>query len=269
MQRALELARLGMGYVSPNPMVGCVVVHNDLIIGEGWHRQYGGPHAEVNAINSVADKTLLPESTVYVSLEPCNHWGKTPPCTDLLLSHHPRRVVICNADTNPKAAGGLQRLQAAGIVVETGLLEQEGRWLNRRFFTVVKQGRPHIILKWAQTADGYMARSDYSSKWISNVYARQLVHKWRSEEDAIMVGRNTARYDNPQLTNREWGQEQTPVNTAIVQDPPDPVAPQPAAPKPAAPQPAAPDSTSQTFPKQPLRVVIDRQLVLPPLSACV
>ncbi|WP_224995378.1 bifunctional diaminohydroxyphosphoribosylaminopyrimidine deaminase/5-amino-6-(5-phosphoribosylamino)uracil reductase RibD [Cesiribacter sp. SM1] len=223
MQRALELARLGLGYVSPNPMVGCVVVHQGCIIGEGWHRQYGGAHAEVNAIESVADKSLLSQSTVYVSLEPCNHWGKTPPCTDLLLQHKPKRVVICNADTNPKAAGGLQRLAAAGIKVEAGLLEKEGRWLNRRFFAVVEQNRPYIIFKWAQTADGYMARSDYSSKWISNAYARQLVHKWRGEEDAIMVGRNTARYDNPQLTNRDW----------------------------------------PGYPRQPLRVVIDRQLLLP------
>lgn len=231
MHRALELARLGGGRVSPNPMVGCVVTHEDRILGEGWHRQYGGPHAEVNAINSVSEKHLLPESTVYVSLEPCNHWGKTPPCTDLLLSHLPKRVVICNADTNPKAAGGLQRLQAAGIAVETGVLEQEGRWLNRRFFTMVEQGRPYIILKWAQTADGYMARSDYSSKWISNVYARQLVHKWRSEEDAIMVGRNTAHYDNPQLTNREWGLGE--------------------------------NTEPEALPRQPLRIVIDRQLSLP------
>ncbi|AHM61082.1 riboflavin biosynthesis protein RibD [Flammeovirgaceae bacterium 311] len=222
MQRALELARLGLGYASPNPMVGCVVVHQERIIGEGWHRQYGGPHAEVNAVESVADKSLLPQSTVYVSLEPCNHWGKTPPCTDLLLQHKPKRVVICNTDSNPRAAGGLQRLQAAGIEVEAGLLEKDGRWLNRRFFTVVEKKRPYIILKWAQTADGFMARSDYSSKWISNAYARQLVHKWRSEEDAILVGSNTARYDNPQLTNRDW----------------------------------------PGYPRQPLRVVIDRQLLL-------
>ncbi|MBW3546065.1 MAG: bifunctional diaminohydroxyphosphoribosylaminopyrimidine deaminase/5-amino-6-(5-phosphoribosylamino)uracil reductase RibD [Bacteroidetes bacterium] len=223
MQRALELARLGMGYVSPNPMVGCVIVHQGRIIGEGWHKQWGSPHAEVNAVASVQDKSLLPESTVYVTLEPCNHWGKTPPCTDLLLQHKPRRVVICNKDTNPKAAGGIQRLQAAGIEVTTGLLEEKGRWLNRRFFTGVEEGRPYIILKWAQTADGYMARSDYSSKWISNGYARQLVHKWRSEEDAIMVGRNTAHYDNPQLNNREF----------------------------------------PGLPRQPLRLVVDRQLTLP------
>ncbi len=224
MQRALELARRGLGYVSPNPMVGCVIVYQNRIIGEGHHRQYGGPHAEVNAVASVNDKSLLPESTVYVTLEPCNHWGKTPPCTDLLLEHKPKRVVICNADTNPKAAGGIQRLQAAGIEVHTGLLAVQGRRLNCRFFTLVEQERPYIILKWARTADGYMARSDYSSKWISNVYARQLVHKWRGEEDAILVGRNTARYDNPQLTNREW----------------------------------------PGLPRQPLRVVVDRQLTLPP-----
>ena len=246
MRRALELARLGMGRVSPNPMVGCVVVHQGRIIGEGWHRQYGGPHAEVNAINSVADKQLLHESTVYVTLEPCNHWGKTPPCTDLLLTHRPKRVIICNADTNPKAAGGLQRLQAAGIEVTTGLLEREGRWLNRRFFSMVEQGRPYIILKWAQTADGYMARSDYSSKWISNGYARQLVHKWRSEEDAILVGRNTARYDNPQLTNRDWPSDFTSNKEmhsagASTQSAPD----------------------DKTTARQPLRVVVDRQLALP------
>ncbi|EMR01058.1 bifunctional diaminohydroxyphosphoribosylaminopyrimidine deaminase/5-amino-6-(5-phosphoribosylamino)uracil reductase RibD [Cesiribacter andamanensis] len=227
MQRALELARLGAGRVSPNPLVGCVVVHQERIIGEGWHRQWGGPHAEVNALESVADKALIAQSTVYVSLEPCNHWGKTPPCTDLLLQHTPRRVVICNADTNPRAAGGLARLQEAGIEVATGLLAEEGRWLNRRFFTSVEKGRPHIILKWAQTADGYMARSDYSSKWISNPYARQLVHKWRSEEDAILVGSNTARHDNPRLTNRDWAPAQA---HAL---------------------------------RQPLRVVVDRMLSLP------
>jgi diaminohydroxyphosphoribosylaminopyrimidine deaminase / 5-amino-6-(5-phosphoribosylamino)uracil reductase len=227
MHRALQLAQMGLGAVSPNPMVGCVVVHQGRIIGEGWHRQWGGPHAEVNALEAVADKSLLPHSTVYVSLEPCNHWGKTPPCTELLLQHKPKRLVICNAETNPEAAGGLQRLQQAGIEVETGVLAPQGRWLNRRFFTQVEKKRPYIILKWAETADGYMARSDYSSKWISNTYARQLVHKWRSEEDAIMVGTNTARHDNPQLTNRHWASE-------------------------------APDLL-----RQPLRLVIDRQLGLP------
>lgn len=217
MQRALELAENGMAYVSPNPMVGCVVVHHGRIIGEGWHQRYGGPHAEVNAIRSVANKTLLPESTVYVSLEPCSHWGKTPPCANLLVEQKVKEVVICNTDPNPLVAGGgIQRLKEAGIGVRWGVMEKEGRWLNRRFFTYIEEKRPYIILKWAQTADGYMARSNFDSKWISNPFARKLVHQWRAEEDAIMVGRQTVQYDNPRLNVRDWPVEgQNPVRVFI------------------------------------------------------
>ncbi|WP_138991017.1 bifunctional diaminohydroxyphosphoribosylaminopyrimidine deaminase/5-amino-6-(5-phosphoribosylamino)uracil reductase RibD [Larkinella sp. C7] len=205
MSRALELAKLGRGHVSPNPMVGCVIVHNQRIIGEGWHRQYGGPHAEVNAVRSVADESLLPESTVYVTLEPCSHFGKTPPCADLLIAKGVKKVIVCNDDPNPLVAGkGLAKLRAAGIEVETGLLAERGRELNRRFFTFIEQQRPYLILKWAETADGFMAPADFRPIPISSPLSRQLVHKWRTEEDAIMVGTNTARYDNPQLNVRLW-----------------------------------------------------------------
>ena len=205
MARALELARLGLGCVSPNPMVGCVIVHNDRIIGEGFHRKYGEAHAEVNAVNSVRDKSLLKESTVYVSLEPCAHYGKTPPCAQLLAGHQVKKVVIANTDPNPLVAGkGIEILKAAGIAVETGMLEKEGRELNKRFFTAFEKKRPWVILKWAETADGFIARPDYDSKWISNDFSRKLVHKWRAEEDAVLVGKNTARYDNPSLNVRHW-----------------------------------------------------------------
>ncbi len=205
MQRALELARLGLGNVSPNPMVGCVIVKDDKIIGEGYHEQYGGPHAEVNAVQAVKDQSLLPQSTAYVTLEPCSHFGKTPPCADLLVRHQVKRVVICNEDPNPLVAGqGIERLRNAGIEVEIGLLREAGRVLNRRFFAAFERKIPYVILKWAQTADGFVARENYDSKWISNTYSRQLVHKWRAEEDAILVGTNTARYDNPSLTTRDW-----------------------------------------------------------------
>jgi len=205
MRRALELARYGSGLVSPNPLVGCVIVHEGLIIGEGWHQKYGESHAEVNAVNSVADKSLLRESTVYVNLEPCSHVGKTPPCADMLISHGVKCVVISNIDTNPLVAGkGIQKLERAGISVTTGILEEAGRILNKRFFTAMEKKRPFIILKWAETSDGFMARMNHDSRWISNEYSRQLTHKWRTEEDAILVGTTTAARDNPQLTVRSW-----------------------------------------------------------------
>ena len=186
-------------------MVGCVIVHDDKIIGEGFHQKYGGPHAEVHAINAVADQSLLREATVYVTLEPCAHWGKTPPCANLLVEKGVKRVVIAAFDTNPLVGGkGIQILKHAGVEVESGLLEKAARIQNKRFFTQIEKGRPYVILKWAQTADGFVARSDYSSKWISNDSSRQLVHKWRGEEDAIIVGKNTAQYDNPALNVREW-----------------------------------------------------------------
>jgi diaminohydroxyphosphoribosylaminopyrimidine deaminase/5-amino-6-(5-phosphoribosylamino)uracil reductase len=205
MQRALDLASLGLGTVSPNALVGCVIVHNDRILGEGWHRQYGGPHAEVHAINAVTDKALLPESTLFVNLEPCSHHGKTPPCTDLIITTEIGKVVIANPDPNPLVAGsGIAKLREAGVEVIAGVLAEAGTYLNRRFFTFHQQHRPYIILKWAETADGFMARSNYDSKWISNENSRQLVHQYRAQEDAIMVGRITAQYDNPELTVRQW-----------------------------------------------------------------
>lgn len=205
MLRALQLAEIGRGTVSPNPMVGCVIVHNDLIIGEGWHKKYGDWHAEVNAVNSVKDKTLLAEATAYVTLEPCSHFGKTPPCADLLVKHRLKKVVICNHDPFPLVAGkGIQKLLDAGIEVVTGILEERGRQLNARFFTIVEKNRPYIILKWAETADGFIAGENFEQIKISNALSHKLSHKWRSEEDAIMVGTNTALYDNPQLNVREW-----------------------------------------------------------------
>ena len=205
MKRALELAKLGLGHVSPNPMVGCVIVHENKIIGEGWHQKYGGPHAEVNAIDSVEDKNLLPHSTAYVTLEPCAHHGKTPPCADLLVRYKLARVVIANKDPFPLVnGGGIKKLEDAGIDVEIGMLKNEGEDINKRFFTFLGKKRPYIILKWAQTSDGFIARENYDSKWISNEHSRKLVHKWRFDEDAILVGTNTARYDNPSLTVRDW-----------------------------------------------------------------
>lgn len=205
MRRALELAEWGRGSVSPNPMVGCVIVHEGKIIGEGYHQLYGEPHAEVNAVRSVENQELLQESTAYVTLEPCAHWGKTPPCANLLVEKSLKKVVIAAFDSNPLVGGkGIEILKNAGIEVVTGILEKEARWQNRRFFTQIEQQRPYIILKWAQTQDGFVARDDYSSKWISGSQSRQLVHKWRAEEDAILVGKNTALYDNPSLTVRDW-----------------------------------------------------------------
>ncbi len=205
MQRALQLARYGKGKVSPNPLVGSVMVHQDRIIGEGWHGQFGGPHAEVEAISSVEDKALLTKSTMYVTLEPCNHHGKTPPCIDLILKHKIPHVVICNTDPNPKVKDqGIQKLKSNGVQVETGLLGEQGAWLNRRFFTFHKLKRPYIILKWAQTTDGFIARENGDSKWISSMRSRMHVHRYRSEEDAILIGSGTAMTDNPKLTTRQW-----------------------------------------------------------------
>jgi len=205
MRRALELALLGMGSVSPNPMVGCVIVHDGKIVGEGWHKQYGEAHAEVNAIASIADKSLLKECTVYVNLEPCSHFGKTPPCADLLIDHCVKKVVVANLDSNPLVASeGVKKLRTAGIEVVTGILEKEGRELNKSFFTSMEKQRPYIVLKWAETSDGFIARENFDSKWISNEYSRQLVHKWRTENDAVLVGTKTAFHDNPELNVRDW-----------------------------------------------------------------
>lgn len=205
MHRALQLAQLGLGSVSPNPMVGCVVVHQGKVIGEGYHRLYGQAHAEVNAIESVADKSLLAASTLYVTLEPCSHYGKTPPCADLIIRHRIPRVVIATLDVNPLVAGnGVKKLQQAGVQITTGVLEREAVELNRRFFTFMQLKRPYIILKWAESADGFMASADRRQVWISNLLARQLVHKWRSEEDAVLTGSGTALHDNPRLNVRDF-----------------------------------------------------------------
>ena len=205
MQRALELAKLGCGSVSPNPLVGCVIVHEGRIIGEGWHKKYGEAHAEVNAVNAVRDRSLLKESTVYVTLEPCSHFGKTPPCADMLIREKVKKVVIANLDSNPIVVGeGLRKLRAAGIELITGILSNEGRELNKRFFTFMEKQRPYIILKWAETADGFITQEHRNPKWISNALSRQLVHEWRTEEDAVLVGRQTAHYDNPRLNVRDW-----------------------------------------------------------------
>ena len=205
MQRALQLARLGAGTVSPNPMVGCVIVHNGKIIGEGYHQKYGNAHAEVNAVNAASDKSLLSESDIYVTLEPCSHFGKTPPCADLLIKYKFKKVIVCNYDPNPLVAGkGIEKLRQAGIEVEVGLLEEEGRELNKRFFTYIEKKRPYIILKWAESADGFIAKKNYEAVQISNLLSRRFVHKMRSEEDAIMIGTNTVKYDNPTLNTRFW-----------------------------------------------------------------
>lgn len=211
MRRCLELAQLGLGSVSPNPMVGCVIVADEKIIGEGYHKKIGAAHAEVNAINNVLERygalaaDLLKKSTVYVNLEPCAHFGKTPPCADLLIKHKVKKVVIGNADPFPAVNGkGMEKLKAAGIEVVFGVMEAKGRVLNKRFFTRIEQQRPYIILKWAQTANGYFSPLINKKQWISNPLSKKLVHKWRSEEDAILVGKKTVITDNPELNTREW-----------------------------------------------------------------
>jgi len=207
MHRCFELALLGQGQVAPNPMVGAVLVWNDRIIGEGYHEQYGQAHAEVNCINSVqeADKPLIEKSILYVSLEPCAHFGKTPPCADLIIENRIPTVVIACRDSFVEVAGkGIQKLLAAGIEVITAVLEKEGLDLNRRFFTFHQQHRPYIILKWAQTADLKIARHNGSRLLISNAFTNRMVHQWRSCESSIMVGTNTALKDNPALTTRQW-----------------------------------------------------------------
>lgn len=208
MQRAINLAKLGAGSVSPNPMVGAVIVYKNKIIGEGYHQKYGEAHAEVNAINSVLKKhsnaqNLLQQCTIYVSLEPCSHFGKTPPCTNLIIKHKIPKVVIGCTDFNPTVKGnGIKILQNAGVNVVLGILEQECIELNKRFFTSIAKQRPYIILKWAQTADGFFAPNNGTQFWITSATAKTLVHQWRAQEDCILVGKNTAKIDNPQLNVR-------------------------------------------------------------------
>lgn len=204
MNRCIYLASKGAGKVAPNPMVGCVIVHNGEITGEGFHRKFGEAHAEINAIASVGDKTTLRNSTLYVTLEPCTHYGKTPPCTDALIKHKIPRIIIAASDNFEKVSGkGIDTLRAAGADVITGILEKEYRWLNRRYFYSVSEKRPYVILKWAQTKDGFIGRKNEIVK-ISNKKTSALSHKWRAEEQAIMIGTETAINDNPLLTTRLW-----------------------------------------------------------------
>lgn len=220
MYRCIQLAKKGLGSVSPNPMVGSVIVYKDLIIGEGYHRKYGEPHAEVIAVNAVQNKNLLRESTMYVSLEPCSHYGKTPPCADMIIENGIPEVIIGSIDPNPKVkGGGIKKLRDAGIKVKTGILSEECKELNIRFFTYHNKKRPYIILKWAETADGFIdiCRKDPEKikyYWITNEYCKTLVHKWRTEEDAFMIGTNTVINDNPQLTARNY-RGRNPVRVVI------------------------------------------------------
>ncbi|MEZ0182861.1 bifunctional diaminohydroxyphosphoribosylaminopyrimidine deaminase/5-amino-6-(5-phosphoribosylamino)uracil reductase RibD [Flavobacterium oncorhynchi] len=209
-RRCIELAKNGLGTTYPNPMVGSVIVYNDTIIGEGWHKKAGEPHAEVNAVRSVKDKSLLKKATIYVSLEPCSHFGKTPPCCDLIIENKIPNVVVGTVDPNEKVAGnGIRKLVEAGANVVVGILEDECNELNKRFFTFHQKKRPYIILKWAESLDGYLApekeiNQERKPVWITNKYSRQLVHKWRSEEQAILVGTQTVIDDNPKLNVRDW-----------------------------------------------------------------
>ncbi len=207
-KRCIELAKNGLGNTYPNPMVGSVIVHNDKIIGEGWHKKSGESHAEVLAIESVKDKSLLSKATIYVSLEPCSHFGKTPPCADLIIKHKIPNIVIGTLDPNEKVAGnGIKKLLENGRNVTVGVLEEECYELNKRFFSYHIKKRPYIILKWAESKDGYISPENNETKkpiWISNEHSRQLVHKWRGEEQAILVGTNTVLIDNPKLNTRDW-----------------------------------------------------------------
>lgn len=224
MRRCLHLAAKGRRLVAPNPMVGALIVRDGGIVAEGYHERYGGPHAEANAIAKIPPEELA-ASTLYVNLEPCSHFGKTPPCADLLIKHKIPTVIVAAHDTSAKVNGsGLQKLRQAGIKVISGVVEREARALNRRFFTFHEKRRPYVVLKWAQTENGYMAGNESAAIWISSEESRALVHEWRCEESAIMVGTATARIDNPKLTAR-------------------------------------PESGGEF--RQPLRVVIDRNLTLP------
>lgn len=209
--RCIQIAKNGLGTTFPNPMVGCVIVHNNLIIGEGFTSPYGGNHAEVNAIDSVEDKTLLAKATLYVTLEPCSHFGKTPPCADYIIKHNIPKVIIGLKDPHKKVAGkGIQKLKEAGCEVTTGILETECREHHKRFLCFQEKKRPYIILKWAQTKDGFIAptvtmrNENPQPFWITHKKSRQLVHQWRAEEQAILVGTKTVLADNPKLDVRHW-----------------------------------------------------------------
>ena len=206
--RCLEIAKNGLSTTRPNPMVGCIIVYKNKIIGEGYTSKYGGNHAEVNAINSVKNKKLLKQATLYVTLEPCAHYGKTPPCSNLIISHHIPKVVIGCIDDNKAVAGkGIKKLRDAGCQVTIGVLEATCKIHHKRFFTFHNKKRPYVILKWAETKDYFIAPKTKKSQkpvWITNTYSQQLVHKWRSEEQAILIGTHTVIADNPSLTVRDW-----------------------------------------------------------------
>jgi len=222
-KRCIELAQNGLGTTYPNPMVGSVIVYDGQIIGEGWHKKAGEPHAEVNAVRSVKDKSLLKKATIYVSLEPCSHFGKTPPCCDLIIANEIPNVVVGTVDPNEKVAGkGILKLIEAGANVTVGVLEEECNELNKRFFTFHQKKRPYIILKWAESQDGFLTPEkaidqDRKPIWITNQYSRQLVHKWRTEEQAILVGTQTVVDDNPKLNARDWNGN-NPVRVVIDQN---------------------------------------------------
>lgn len=213
-KRCLQIAKNGLGTTRPNPMVGSVIVYNDKIIAEGYTSAYGGNHAEVNAINRVKDTSILKKATLYVTLEPCSHFGKTPPCSDLIIKHQIPNIIIGCVDDNIQVAGkGIEKLKNAGCNVIVGILEKECKEHHKRFFTFHNKKRPYIILKWAETVGGFLApetKNEQKPVWITNAYSRQLVHKWRTEEQAILVGTNTVLQDNPSLTVRDWiGQNPT------------------------------------------------------------
>ncbi len=208
MMRCIQIAKNGLGTSYPNPLVGSVIVYNQKIIGEGWHEKSGMPHAEVNAIKSVRNQSLLKDSTIYVNLEPCSHHGKTPPCANLIVEKGIKNVVIGSMDPNPLVAGnGIKFLKDQGCDVALGILVKECNELNKRFFTFINKKRPYILLKWAESLDGFISpkfKNNKSPVWITNKKSRQLVHQWRSQEQAILVGTNTVLEDNPSLTTRDW-----------------------------------------------------------------
>ncbi len=211
--RCITLAKKGLGQVSPNPLVGCVIVHNGRIISESYHKIYGGPHAEVNAINALDDHEILKDCTVYVNLEPCAHYGKTPPCAQLLIEKQVKKVVIGMQDPYPEVAGkGIQMLKQAGIKVEVGVLEKNCQEVNKRFLCNLNHQRPYVILKWAESADGFIGQSKPIQ--ISGEKARQIVHEWRTQEDAFLVGTNTLLIDNPQL-NVRFAKGRNPIRIAL------------------------------------------------------
>ena len=219
LNKCIEIARLGIRKVSPNPMVGSLIVYKGDIIGKGYHEKYGSHHAEVNAINNVKDKSLLSKSTLYVNLEPCSHFGKTPPCSELIIKHKIPKVVIGCIDSYSKVSGSsIEKMRNAGINVKVGIMKHESREINKRFFTFHEKKRPYIILKWAENKDGFIAPKNQTEPfWMTSNKSKKLVHKWRSEEDSILVGRITAEKDNPSLTVREVSGE-NPIRLVIDKD---------------------------------------------------